>query len=320
MAATVWKGQLTFGLVSVPIKLFRAARAEKVHMNLLHRQTGGRVRRVFVPAEELPQPDAVPDFPTGHHPAESPRLPSERIAEAISERSARPPDSTPTRGISESDLVRGFEYEKGKYAEFERRELENLAPRNSREMQIIEFVKLAEVDPVYLENSYYVAPERHGEKPYALLYEAMHKTGQCALTEFVMHRRDHIMLLRAGRHGIIGHSLFHDDEIRKETEFHADSTLVVPREMDLAVKLIDALVSRFEPEKFKDKYRERLNVAISERMARGTREATAAEQAAPVVDIMAALKASLTQAKKPAARESGGAIAPGKKKRIGGNG
>jgi DNA end-binding protein Ku len=285
MPSTIWKGHLTFGLVSVPIKLLRAARAEKVHMHLLQRETGARVRRVFVPQEE----DVVPEAQPQPQPEPQPVTPKA---------TAPPP-------LPSTDLIRGFEYEKDKYIEFEPRELEALATRNSTEMQIVEFVKLAEVDPVYLENSYYIAPDKQGEKPYALLFDALRQTGQCAVAEFVLHRRDQIILLRAGRHGIVGHTLFHDDEVRKETEFRADSTLVIPRERDLAIKLIEALAAPFEPEKFKDKYRDRLNAAISEKLANTTTaEAKPAKAPAQVVDILEALRASLTQAKKPAASET----------------
>jgi DNA end-binding protein Ku len=328
MASTVWKGHLTFGLVSVPIKLFRAARAEKVHMHFLRRETGGRVKRVFVPADEDVPRGAGPNL-TKEATDETPRLPSGKKTEAIDDLARRsdrtePADSPSpagSRGIPESDLLRGFEHEKGKYVEFEPRELEDLAPRSSSEMQILEFVHFGEVDPVYLENSYYVVPGAQGEKPYALLFEALQKTGQSAIAEFVMHRRDQIMLLRAGRRGIIGHSLFHEDEVRRDTEFQADSSLVVPREMELALKLINALAARFDPAKLKDKYRERLNAAIAARMADGARELTPTVQAAPVIDIMAALKASLKQARKPAGSEgrAGTAAAPGKKTRAGGS-
>jgi DNA end-binding protein Ku len=327
MASTIWKGHLTFGLVSVPIKLFRAARAEKVHMHFLQRETGRRVKRVFVPAEEAPR-GGGPTLIAEEAIDETPLPPSGKKAEAIDD-VARPSDRTDpagplnraiSRGIPESDLLRGFEHEKDKYVEFEPGELENLAPRSSSEMQIIEFVNFGEVDPVYLENSYYVVPGAQGEKPYALLFEALKKTGQSAIAEFVMHRRDQIMLLRAGRRGIIGHSLFHEDEVRRETEFQADSSLVVPREMELALKLIAALAAPFEPGKLKDKYRERLNAAITARMAEGTREVAPTVQTAPVIDIMAALKASLKQARKPAGSEgrAGTAATTGKKTRAGG--
>lgn len=297
MASTVWKGQLTFGLVSVPIKLFRAARAEKVHMHFLRRQTGARVKRVFVPSDEVETPPPPP------RPAPPVRA---EIAEPIREL-PRPASPPPGPVISVPDLVRGFEYEKDKYVEFEPRELQDLAPQTSGEMQILEFVQLAEVDPVYFENSYYVAPDKQGDKPYALLFEALRKTGRSAVAEFVMHRRDHIALLRAGRHGVIAHTLFHEDEVRQETEFHADTGAVVPREMELAVKLIDALAAPFEPQKFKDKYRDRLNAAISEKISGDVRESN-------VIDIVAALQASLAQARKPAASEK---AASGKKKRSG---
>ena len=324
MAATVWKGHLTFGLVSVPVKLFRAARAEKVHMHMLQRESGGRVRRIFVPAEDAPLPEDAATF-TSEEPAERTniRRVSGGSTYARVETGVEPTEGSggKARGIPASDLSHGFEYAKDKYVEFEPRELDALAPRNSREMQILEFVKFAEVDPVYLENSYYVAPDKQGEKPYALLFAALQKTGQSAIAEFVMHRRDQMMLLRAGRRGIIGHSLFHEDEIRRDSEFHADSGSIVPKEMELAIQLINALAARFEPEKFKDKYRERLTAAISERITGGTTEVRGMDQAAPVIDITAALQASLAKAKKPATSEhrSSTAAAQEKKKRSGGS-
>lgn len=318
MPSAIWTGHLTFGLVSIPVKLFRAARAEKVHMHLLQRKTGERVRRVFVPADNS---------------AEDTEEDTARKTVAIDPppRAAEPklslaPRSSPPTAIPQAELARGFEYEKDKYVHFEPRELEDLAPRNSTEMQIVEFVNFAEVDPVYLENSYYVAPSKNGEKPYTLLFEALRKTGQSALAEFVLHRRDQIMLLRAGRHGIIGHGLFHEDEVRPETEFRADPNLIVPGEVDLAIRLIGALEAHFEPAKFKDKYRERLQAAISKKIADMPPEAITTTRTTPVVDIMAALKASLSQARKPVAKESNAssagsgsaASAPVKKKRTGG--
>src|SRR4051794_3990692 len=141
MASTVWKGHLTFGLVSVPIKLFRAARAEKVHMHFLHRGTGGRVKRVFAPAEDAPR-GAGPTLIAEEAIDEIPRPPTGKKAEAIDDLARRSDRTEPagplnpavSRAIPESDLLRGFEHEKDKYVEFEPGELENLAPRSSSEM------------------------------------------------------------------------------------------------------------------------------------------------------------------------------------------
>lgn len=310
MASTIWKGHLTFGLVSIPIKLFRAARAEKIHMHHLERTTGARVRQVLVPNRDpLPAdpPIAEPSdsgFARTNGPtlaAESSPDPLERSEAQLEYVAARPNPAT-----SRQELVRGFEYEKDKYVEFERAELEEITPKASSEMQILEFVHFAEVDPVYLESSYYVAADFGGIRPYSLLFEALQKTGYAALAEFVMHRRDQTMILRAGKHGIIGHTLFYEDEVKGENEFHAEQGQVVGKEMELAVKLVAALAAPFDPAKFKDKYRERLHNAISQKLESGTaRETATALPTKPVIDIMEALKQSLFSAKKPVARELG---------------
>jgi len=318
MAATIWKGHLTFGLVSIPIKLFRAARAEKVHMHHLQRQTGARVRQVFVPADAVPAEEVRPTVEPAMREEAATPPPKLRRSEQTGpipdeHHQFTAPKAQQDEAIARSDFMRGFEYERDKYVAFEPAELENLAPKTSSEMQIIEFVSFAEVDPIYLESSYYVAAGNGGEKPYALLLEALRKTGHSAIAEFVMHRRDQIMILRAGGQGIIGHTLFYEDEVKRENEFHADTGLVTPKETDLAIKLVEALAAHFEPEKFKDKYRERLRAAISGKIETGAVTQTKVEApAAPVIDIMAALKESLTRARKPAASERNA-----RKKRIG---
>jgi DNA end-binding protein Ku len=324
MAATLWRGQLTFGLVSVPIKLLRAARAEKVRMHNLQRETGHRIKQVFVaPATD---PESEPESEDTEEPEEAPVVTHSIPAQAA--RTAQPVKGQPVKEpsvneqsvqehvVAPSDLVRGFEYEKGKYVKFEKAELESIAPRNSSEMQIVEFVSFAEVDPIYLETSYYIAADKGGEKTYALLFEALRETGQSALAEFVMYRRDQIIILRAGQHGMIGHTLFHEDELKRENEFHADTSLVTPKELDLAKKLIEALTGHFEPQKFKDKYRERLQAAIADKIDSGAvQKVGPAVRQAPVIDIMSALKESLMRVKKPAATETKRTAGGDKKKR-----
>ena len=279
-------------------------------MHHLERNTGARVRQVFVPADQPPSL-AQPPAPLRGAPAQSgPTLLKARTAaESTDVPSGTQSHEQPAderlsdRSISRSDLVRGFEYEKGKYVEFEPDELQNIAPKASDDMQIVEFVRFDQVDPVYLETSYYVTPDAAGEKPYALLFEALKTTGFAAIAEFVMQRRDQTMILRPGSEGIIAHTMFYADEVRRENEFHADSRLIVPKEMDLAVKLVEALAAKFEPDKFKDKYRDRLQAAISAKVEAGAvREATSPKSPA-VVDIMAALTESLARIRKPVASE-----------------
>jgi len=304
MASTIWKGHLTFGLISIPIKLVRAARAEKVRMHHLQRGTGARVQQALVPATEDPVSFETPTWASDEAGQMGPSLVAakKKIGRDYIPKTEEGPSY---QGLPRSELVRGFEYQKDRYVEFDREELDKLAPKTSDEMQIIEFVRFQDVDPVYLESSYYVGADKGGDKSYALLFEALKKTGYAAIAEFVMHRRDQTIILRPGPNGIIAHTLFYEDEVKRENEFHADSGLVLAKELDLAVKLVDALATKFEPDKFKDKYRERLEAAIAAKVETGVvREGVAAQtRTPPVVDIMSALQESLAKAKKPVGRE-----------------
>jgi DNA end-binding protein Ku len=218
---------------------------------------------------------------------------------------------------SANDLVKGYEYEKGQYVVLEDQDLRDLAPQTSTELQIVEFVRFSQVDPVYLETSYYVVPEENSEKAYALLLEAMRQSGYAAIGQLTMHRRDHVIIVRPGKSGLIGHTMFYPDEVRAQEEFRTNTSLVAPKELDLAKTLINALAQEFEPTRFKNTFRERLQQLIQLRIA--GRQVARVEPAAPdkVVDIMEALKRSLVQAKsasktsgsqserKPAAAEQG---------------
>ncbi|MGH9661582.1 MAG: Ku protein [Bryobacteraceae bacterium] len=286
MAAGVWKGHLTFGLVSLPVRLFSAARGQTMNFNLLHKSDHSRIRQVtFCQAEDKPVP--------------------------------------------RSDLVKGYEYEKDRYVIIEDEDIKAVAPKTSKVMEILEFVEAREVDPIYLESSYYMSPEPGGEKPYALLFEALRKSGYFAVAKIAMHNREHIIILRPGKKGILLHTMYFADEIRQVDEFRTDLELVKDKELALAQMLIESLKAGFEPEKYKDTYRENLEAMIQTKLA-GRKVVEIAQPAvAPVVDIMEALKKSL-EAKKPmklAAQASGGedaqmsledAAAPAKKKKLAG--
>ena len=202
--------------------------------------------------------------------------------------------------VSRSELVKGFEYEKDRYVVVEERELDQMAPRSSRVMEVLEFVPEAEVDPVYLDASYYVVPERAGEKPYTLLYEALRRSGYVSIAQLTMHSREHLVLLRPGRFGLLLHTLFYSDEVRTLDEFRTDTEWVAPQELELAHLLVESLAARFEPAKYKDSYRENLRALIDAKI-RGEelQLGTAQPVPAPVADILEALKASLERLKKP---------------------
>ncbi len=256
MASTVWKGHLTFGLVSLPVKLYSAARGESVSFNQLHKEDGSRVRQVLYCAQE--------DKP-----------------------------------IPRSEIVKGYEYEKDRYVIIDDEDIRKVAPKTAKLMEILEFVKDEQVDPVYFESSYYMAPDEAGEKPYALLFDALKRTSRVGVAKIAMHNREHIVILRPGERGILLHTMYYSHEIRKVEEFRTDISLVKDNEIKLATTLIEALAADFEPEKYHDTYRDNLLAMIEAKKAGQEVVETPAPQAAKVVDILEALKRSLELAKKP---------------------
>jgi DNA end-binding protein Ku len=172
-------------------------------------------------------------------------------------------------------------------------------------MEIQEFVNMKQVDGVYLESSYYVEPDEAGEKPYTLLFAALKETDRAAIAKLTMHNREHVVCLRPGGRGMILHTLYYQDEIREMSEFRADTSKLSQPEMKMAQSLIEAMSGEFEPRQFKDTYRERLQAMIDAKVkGHKTVEAPQAQEMAPVIDIMDALKRSLSTFKKPAVSET----------------
>jgi len=257
MAASVWKGHLTFGLVSFPIRLFSAARSETISFNLLHKADHSRIKQmVFCQAED--------------------------------------------KAVPRSELVKGYEYEKDHYVEIDDEDIKKVAPKTARVMEILEFVPSDQVDPVYLESSYYMAPDEGGEKPYALLFQALRESKYYALAKVAMHNREHIIILRPGAKGILSHTMYYQDEIRQVEEFRTDTSLVKDKELAMAKMLISSLEAEFEPQKYHDTYRVNLQKMIEDKIEGKKVVAAPAEHIAPVIDIMEALKRSLAEKRKPA--------------------
>lgn len=171
-------------------------------------------------------------------------------------------------------------------------------------MEVFEFVPAASVDPVYLDASYYVVPEAAGERPHALLYEVLRRSGYASIAQLTLQTREHLVLLRAGHCGLIVHTLFYSDEVRALDEFRTDTASLTDQELQLAQLLVEALTGPFEPAKYKDSYRENLRSLIDAKV-RGeeVRLGIIPPQPVPAANILDALKASLARAKKPAARE-----------------
>lgn len=257
MAASVWRGHLTFGLVSFPVRLFSAARSETISFNLLHKTDHSRIRQVtYCQAEDKP--------------------------------------------IERAETVKGYEYEKGHYVVIDDEDIKKVAPKTAKVMEILEFVKADQVDPVYLESSYYMAPDEGGEKPYALLFEALRQSKFYALAKVAMHNREHIIILRPGAKGILTHTMYYQDEIRQVEEFRTDTNLVRDKELEMAKMLISSLEADFDPAKYHDAYRDNLQKMIEAKIEGKRVVETPEPKVAPVIDIMEALKRSLAEKRKPA--------------------
>jgi DNA end-binding protein Ku len=301
MPSIVWKGQLTFGLVSIPVKLFRAARRERVRLHYVHRSD------VSEPPDPAPYgagiEEPIPPEPRSHR---------SEAAPAIPEPPAAPPPPSVTRvrqslvssddeqPISRAEVLRGFEVEPDQYVVLDRDELKSLQRKTSPDMEIVRSVRLSEIDPVFFETSYYVAPDRGGDKAYAILLEALRATQHVALARVGMYGREHVVILRPGGHGLIAHTMFYTDEIRFENEFRADVESVNPRELELAKTFLEAIEAPFGPEEFKDTYREELQTMIAKKRSEpgAATAAQPSEPPAPVVDILEALRKSIAMARK----------------------
>ena len=253
MPATVWKGHLTFGLVSFPIRLFAAARAEPVRFHMLHRKDLSRVREVFFCAEE--------DKP-----------------------------------LERSEMVKGYEYEKNEYVVVEPEDLKKIAPPTTTVMEIIQFVRMEEIDPIFLEASYYVAPEEAGRRPYQLLTKGMTETKYDALAKVTMHGREHVVILRPREHGLILHTMFFVDELHSQNEGKIPvSAKFDKREIALATKLIETLAGPFRPEQFHDEYKQNVEDLIEKKRKGQKVTPIRKPKSAPVIDLMEALQKSLAK-------------------------
>jgi DNA end-binding protein Ku len=303
MASTVWKGHLTFGLVSVPVRLFRAARRERISFHQLYRR-----EQPGPCGHERQAPGAIPTA-TPSEPETDDPAPVERVRQGLF---AREDQSR----IPRNEIVKGYEFEKGRYVVIEKEEIDKITPKTATGMEIVEFVRLSEIDPIYLETSYYVSPEGSGEKPYALLFEALRESGYVALAEFAMRRRQHAVVLRPGSTGIIAHTMYYADEIRKGEEFRTNTGLASKKERDLAITLIEAMAAPFEPEKFKDTFREKLGEIISAKLqGKEISAEQASPEPAPAADIIQALQESLAMRRKPMASAPSQALKGRKKAR-----
>jgi DNA end-binding protein Ku len=201
------------------------------------------------------------------------------------------------RNVERSEIVKGYEYEKDQYVLFTEEELDKIEPPSAHVMEILEFVKLSDMDPLYFDASYYISPEDAGVKAYQLLMNAMEESGYGAIAKLTMHQREHIVIIRPGAKGMTLHTMFYSNEIRAAEALPTDKVELKDQEKTLAQQLIQSLAAPWQPQKYRDEYQENLRAMIAAKLKGQEVMEVAQPHMAPVIDLMEALKKSLADKK-----------------------
>jgi DNA end-binding protein Ku len=304
MGQAVWSGSISFGLVNIPVKLYPATEPKDVRFHLYDRRTGKRVRYERV-TKDIDAPTFEPEtIEEEDSPAED--RPELRVTDDFErEDYSATPASQP---VQRQDMVRGFELPSGDLVTVTDDELVSIAPERSRTIEIEEFVDIAQIDPVFYEKSYHVAPVRGmgAEKPYALLLRAMQGAGMVGIGRFVLRTKPHVVAIRPLKDALALETLFFADEVRSPAELTrglADLS-VSDREVKTARQLITALAGEWIPEKHADVYREELLELLRSKPSAPPATATETSVETPVGDLMAALRASVEAAKRKGAKKT----------------
>ncbi len=260
MARAIWSGAISFGLVSIPVKLFNAVSRKSVSFNQLDGRTGSRVRQKLVSAADGEE-------------------------------------------VGRDQILKGYAIGPDQYVTVSEDELAAIMPAAQRTIDLEEFVDLADIDPVFYDSAYYLVPDQAAVKPYALLVDAMERAGKVGIARFVMRSKEYVAALRVRDGKLVLNTMVYADELNDVSDLAeldaAEKVELTDRERAMAQSLIESLSAEFAPEKYHDTYREQL-LGIIERKAAGETEIVveAAPQAETrVVDLLAALEASVAEAK-----------------------
>jgi len=254
----IWSGSISFGLVNVPVKLLTAVRHQDVHFNLLHKKDGARI--------QLKRFCTLED-----------------------------------KEVAYEDTDKGYEVSPGRYVSLDRKELEKLDPKATRSIDITDFVDLKDIDPIFYEATYRLVPDRGADKAYGLLFRALEQAEKVGIAKMVMRTKQYLCAVRPLEKGLVLSTMLYADEIVPEDEVEGlpeRMPKAAERELTMARQLIDSLSGKFDPEKYKDEYREKV-LELIEAKSRG-KEIHFAPKAkeAKVVDLMDALRKSLAQAQR----------------------
>lgn len=259
---------ISFGLVSIPVKVFSATESKAaVGFNLLHKGCGSRLRQQYICQRE----GVV---------------------------------------VDRADMVKGYEFEKDKYVIFEPDELKALEEATQHTIDIIAFMPLAAIDPIYYDKAYYLGPDKRGGKPYSLLSEALRATGKCALAKWNWKGKQYMVQIRVGEDGLILQQLLYADEVRSMADLHVETVDVSKAELSLAEQLIEQnSVAGYEPSEYTDEEKQRILAQIDKKIAGQditvAPETPGAATGAEVIDLMDALRKSIGSTKAaPAVKSS----------------
>ena len=260
MPRAIWSGSISFGLLNVPVKLYSAVSKKAVSFRELRAEDGSRIRH-------------------------------KRVAEADGEE------------VPYEEIVKGYEVAPEQYVVMTREELEELDPKKTRAIEIQDFVDLDEIDPIFFDHPYYLGPDKGAEKAYGLLVKAMADANKVAVARFVLRNKEHLAAIRPMGDVLTMATMRFADEVVSTTEIEdvlgENGEKPKKRELEMAKALIDSLAGEFEPDKYKDEYREEL-LALIERKAKGESVVEAvSEEPKPTKapDLMAALEESLAAVK-----------------------
>jgi DNA end-binding protein Ku len=257
MPRAIATGQIAFGLVSIPVKLFSAAESsEKIAFNMLHKECGSRVQQqLFCPTDE--------------------------------------------RTIDRTEVVKGYEFSRGQYVLFTDEELKQLEEKSTQQIDITEFVKADQIDPIYFAKPYYLGPDKNASRAYSLLARALQETGRWAVAKYAARGKGYIVVIRPLGKGLVMQQLYYPNEIRSIDELDLGDSEVKENELKMAIQLAEMGASEeFHPETYRDEVRERIRGLI-QRKVEGE-EITSAlvdEPRAQVIDLMEALRKSLGSSK-----------------------
>jgi len=251
----IWSGTISFGLVSIPVRLFTATESHDVHFHLLHKADGVRLQNVrWCPKDE--------------------------------------------KAVPWDEVVRGFEYARGQYIQVSDEDLDHLPVKTVHTVDISDFVKLEEVDPIYYDKAYYLAPEETGAKAFVLLRQALEQTRRAAVAKVAIRDKESLCLVRPYQDVLTLETMLYANEIRSTKDLAVDRVVASPKEIQMAISLIENLSDSFDPQRYHDEYQSALKKLIDAKVAGAPLPAPPSERGEKIVDLMEALRASVEATRK----------------------